>query len=657
MKKWYQLVFLLTLTTSLLHAQKNIDSLKSELNEAKDKDTLLAIYSKLIYEYSKSDPAKSIELSNDALNLIDSDSDNINFPDLFNSIGIGYYYNGNYLVSIEYFLKGLTGYEEKNDSTKIANALNNLGIAYSEVKNYKSAQSYYKRSLTIHKNLQNPNQVAAVLINIGTNYESLNMLDSAEYYYKHCLDTAQKYHFRDRLSDAFVNLGSIYEKKDQDQKALNFVEQALAIDLSRNYKSGLVVTYNLLGIIHMKLGHNENALKYLNKALQLSKDLDMINNQAEIYNSLSTYYEKNGNYRAAYKNHKNYSHLKDSIFTLESKRQIEDLQLSYENNKKEQEILLLSERNNLQETQLKLQKSKTRLLLLFTIFIIFVLGLLIIYNRTKIKSNRLLQEQYKKIRHQNEELEKRSRSLEDLSEEKDNFINVVAHDLKSPLNNISGLSNLIRMHGKLDEEHLHYLNLLDQVSTEAKNLVTNLLDINKLESGSFEQNVESFSVNELIDYEIQNFHEAAQEKKIEIKNRSENGLTFSNNKEFIQRILNNLLSNAIKFSTENKKIIISGKLEKNQLQLSVKDEGPGINKEEQKQLFKKFQRLSTRPTAGESSTGLGLAIVKLLIEKLKGQVKVESDIGKGTEFIVIVPAYVENHKDDRIASQSGKESQ
>ena len=222
--------------------------------------------------------------------------------------------------------------------------------------------------------------------------------------------------------------------------------------------------------------------------------------------------------------------------------------------------------------------------------------------------------------------------------EKDNFINVVAHDLKSPLNNITGLANLIRINGKLSDEQLHYLNLLDQVSVESKNLVSNLLDLNKLELGLFEQHIEDFDVKDTIDKIIHHHEKNASEKNIVLKKSCPGNISIRNNREFIERILENLVSNAIKFSPNNKSVYISCDYNYQFLVLSVKDEGPGISKKEQQDLFKKFIKLSPRPTGGESSTGLGLAIVKLLVDKLEGEIEVLSKENKGTEIRVKFPA-------------------
>jgi signal transduction histidine kinase/Tfp pilus assembly protein PilF len=636
----FRLALLLILCGHFMYAQTetDIDELENQLHTTDDPSERLKIYGKLIYEYGISEPTKARMMSDEALKLSENEPDNKIKADLFNSIGIAYHMKGNFIVSNEFFLESLKLYESINDSSRIANVLNNIGITYTEIRNFDKSREFYRRSYIIHKRLQNMNEMSASLNNLGDDFESEGLIDSAEYYYNKSLEIALDYDFKARMADAYHNLGSIQYKRRQLDEALDNLLKAFEIDLEEDNQIGLVETYGLLGEIYLELGNKDIAFEYITKALVLSKKLEMRNRESEIYQMLSHYYSAIGDYKNAYLTHIKYALMKDSIYTVESRRQIEDLQLNYENKKKEQEITLLSERTSLQDIQLKLQKTKTRLLLVFTLFAIFVLGLLSFNIMNKNRINSLLSSQNEKIQQQNLELERRSRKLIDISEEKDNFINVVVHDLKSPLNNIAGLSNLIRMNGRLSEEQMNYLNLLDQVSNEAKGLITNLLDINKLESANIEENYEEFNVEEVLDHEINLFRKDAQEKNITLIKKGGEDLFIHHNKEFFRRILNNLISNAIKFSLENKKVMISCFWENGYIQLKVKDEGLGIKQEEQNKLFKKFQRLSTRPTRGESSTGLGLAIVKLLVEKLKGEIDVLSEVNKGSEFIVKFPA-------------------
>jgi len=564
--------------------------------------------------------------------------DHPDIAEILTKIGIAHYYKGNLIISIEYFLKARTGYEQLGQVDQVAKTSNNLGVTYEEFNNYEKSLEFYFESLEIYEKLDDYDIRTAILNNIGSSYEALGQLDSAEHYYLLSLDLAKETNPDENMADPLGNLGDIYYKRKEYMKALDYQKRALQYDLKNNNAIGLIETYTSMGLIYLGLNNFTRSMEYLSKALQICKDHGIKSREAELYKNFSDYYEQMGDFQNAYIYHLKHKQLNDSVFTLEMRKQIEDLQLSYQANKREQEITLLNERNNLKDTQLQLQTTKTRLLLVFTIFTVFVLGLLVLNVRVKGKANALLQKQNEKIQQQNQELEERSIKLEELSKEKDNFINVVAHDLKSPLNNITGLSNLIRINGKLSEEQTHYLNLLDQVSLESKNLVSNLLDINKLELGLFEQHVEEFEVKESIDKIVNNYEKSASEKNITLKKFYAGNISIRNNREFIERILDNLLSNAIKFSPNNKTVTITCDYNYQFLAFSVKDEGPGISTKEQKDLFKKFTKLSPRPTGGESSTGLGLAIVKLLVDKLEGEIEVISKEKKGTEIRIKFPA-------------------
>ena len=641
MKRIFQLAafFLLfhPLSNTVL-GQEVIDSLESALMSTEENLVKLTIYGELIREYAKQNPVKAVQYSEDALELAQELPDTVLIPELHNAVGIAHFYKGNLLISIEYFLKARVGYELQGRDDRVANTLNNIGATYEEIQNYEKSKEYYFESLKVHERLNNLEIQTAIYNNIGSTFEALDQLDSAEYYYNKSLELAKDNNPDDNMANALGNLGDIHYKREEYTKALEFQKSALQYDLKNNNSIGLVETYRSIGLIYLGLNNFNRAFESFTMALKLCKEHDLKSREAELYENFSDYYEQLGDFQNAYIFYLKHTQLKDSIFTLEMRKQIEDLQMSYQANKREQEITLLNERNSLKDIQLQLQTTKTRLLLVFTIFTVFVLGLLILNVRVKGKANALLQKQNEKIQQQNQELEVRSIKLEELSNEKDNFINVVAHDLKSPLNNITGLANLIRINGKLSDEQLHYLNLLDQVSIESKNLVSNLLDLNKLELGLFEQHIEDFEVKDTIDKIIHNYEKNASEKNIVLKKSCPGNISLRNNREFIERILDNLVSNAIKFSPNNKVVIISCDYNYQFLVLSVKDEGPGISKKEQQDLFKKFIKLSPRPTGGESSTGLGLAIVKLLVDKLEGEIEVLSKEKKGTEIRVKFPA-------------------
>lgn len=265
-----------------------------------------------------------------------------------------------------------------------------------------------------------------------------------------------------------------------------------------------------------------------------------------------------------------------------------------------------------------------------------------------IDANQILSEQKDKITLQNDELIQKNQLLEELNQElkklhdeKDALVDIVAHDLKAPLNRVKGLSELVQITQDLSEDGKVYLNKIKAVCSSGEELIKELLNISILDKeidGEItleEVNLEAFLKNIFKDYKSIALNKSINLHLEFVDNKTVTILTEEN---YLSRILDNLISNAIKFSYPNSNIWIKTKTtSKDEFIICIKDEGQGMTAKDKEKLFKKFQKLSARPTGGESSSGLGLSIVKALIEKLNGSVDVESKLGKGTEFKIKFP--------------------
>ncbi len=169
-------------------------------------------------------------------------------------------------------------------------------------------------------------------------------------------------------------------------------------------------------------------------------------------------------------------------------------------------------------------------------------------------------------------------------------------------------------------------------------LVNNILDINRIEQGNNFITWESIDLHEVIKQQVKMFKEQTDRKGIAIRvEETADSYSILTDRNSLMRILENLISNAIKFSRPNTLVLIRVSLENEYVKLEVKDQGPGIAKEDLPKLFAKYQSLGAKPTGGERSTGLGLSIVKELVHCLKGNITVESTENKGTSFIVGLP--------------------
>lgn len=254
-----------------------------------------------------------------------------------------------------------------------------------------------------------------------------------------------------------------------------------------------------------------------------------------------------------------------------------------------------------------------------------------------------VQERTKELNERNKELVQNNQELKEIHDEKNGLIHVLAHDLKSPLNNNKGLIKLIKMADNVSDQQKDFLNKLEKSNQQGVQLIEDLLQLYRMESQQ-KAEVDEINIQSYFNELIKKHEDAAKLKSIKIEREIiKDTKRFNTDTDKLQRIMDNLISNALKFSYEDSTIYIKAVQKGNQLQIEVKDQGMGILKEEQSKIFQKFQKMSNKPTAGESSSGLGLSIVKTLVEQLKGTIEFESAPRKGTSFRVELPDLIKIH--------------
>jgi signal transduction histidine kinase/ligand-binding sensor domain-containing protein len=238
------------------------------------------------------------------------------------------------------------------------------------------------------------------------------------------------------------------------------------------------------------------------------------------------------------------------------------------------------------------------------------------------------------------ELREKNLKLTELNAEKNNFLGIAAHDLKNPLGAIRGYAEMLEE----DSEDFSKDEVADTASRIKKSanlmfdLVSNLLDVNRIEQGKMDLNLAPCDLWETVRQAVEGYRQRAQAKRIELHfdGQTRTPLVMADAAQLVQ-IMDNLVSNAVKYSPAGKNIYVRVRQVDSGVRAEVQDEGPGISEADRKRLFGKFVRLSARPTAGESSTGLGLAIVKRLVESMNGKVWCESEPGQGATFLVELP--------------------
>ena len=241
---------------------------------------------------------------------------------------------------------------------------------------------------------------------------------------------------------------------------------------------------------------------------------------------------------------------------------------------------------------------------------------------------------------QQKEIELKNAELLRLNEEENYFLGMASHDLRNPLGNIITLSELIdeEIGHHFPPEHKNYLKVIQSTSRQMMDLLNELLDVSRIESGLAASHITTVNVHELLQECISTNKAHADKKQIHLNySLTDTTMTINCDRFQINQILNNLISNAIKYSHAGTLVEVIVEQNSASTIFHVQDQGQGIPEQEHKKLFDAFTRTSVRSTGGEASTGLGLNIVKKLIEGHGGKIWLKSDIGKGSTFSFSIP--------------------
>jgi signal transduction histidine kinase/Tfp pilus assembly protein PilF len=532
--------------------------------------------------------------------------------------------SGELVKAIELNQKALDTQIELKDTANIVTVYNNIGIIYMGKDDFEGAIRYYKKAIDLNNKSHNSGANARIINNIGLVFQKQNKLDSALDYFNAALSTLdinkQKYGY------ALINnnIGIVHRNLAQYDRALeNFsIAKKLQTELNDLYGLGLV-NYNIAQV-HFRKGDYKKSLKSLDEATAFAKQANSLSLLTDIADYSAKTYEKLGDFRNAFLLQKQEKIYSDSMQRKSLSKEMANLEVKYQVKQQQAQIELLKSQNDL---HLATAENKDLILITSIGFSVLILTLLVLAYRSlriKQKTNAIIKEKNEKLEH--------------LNHEKNSLMAIVAHDLISPLNSIGGIANILPNLGPLNAPQREFVNVINDVVDSSRALVKDVMDLSALENNELKLHFEPVAIDTLIAECKTKYAPESIRKEIKLEIVANGPLEPVNtDKQHIDRILQNLVSNALKFSQAGTTVRMGASRENGTLTFFVSDEGPGISSEDQKLLFRKFMKLSARPTSGESSTGLGLSIVKGLIEELGGDIIVKSAPGKGTTFECTIP--------------------
>jgi signal transduction histidine kinase len=239
------------------------------------------------------------------------------------------------------------------------------------------------------------------------------------------------------------------------------------------------------------------------------------------------------------------------------------------------------------------------------------------------------------------EIQEKSAQLEVANKHKSDFLANMSHELRTPLNAIIGFSEALmdKMFGELNEKQLEYQKDIHESGKHLLSLINDILDLSKIEAGRMELELSSFHLPTAISNAVTLIRERAMRHGIALGMDIDQRLgDFQADERKVKQVLLNLLSNAVKFTPDGGQVDVSAKLDTDKVEIAVKDTGVGISPEDQASLFEEFKQLGKDSTRKAEGTGLGLALTKRLVELHGGRIAVDSAVGHGSTFRVILPS-------------------
>ena len=602
--------------------QHKADSLELLLKTVLDDSTKM----ETIYRISvnSSSPVNKIKFAEDLLNLA-RQTGNIYYEQAgLNSLGTAYRLLGNLEKALGYLLESAKLAETYDHEANLAIAYSEIGSVYEDNSDFDNSLTYYKLAAELFLEQRDSLSYAVITLNNGYLNYRIGRFDSASVNYKKAESVFQQK--EDALLLAYVKGNRAILKLNQglrEEAESDFNEVIEQLEpLGDQY--GIADFLNELGKVYVEIGDKQKAIETISKGLEIAKEIDLKAQIRDASELLTDLYRENGDFKNALRYYGQYVAYKDSIQNTETVRKLANQRAEFEIGQAEAAM------NAERQTQQVINVALFSGLALLTIF-----GIAQFRNsRQRMATNRILSDQ-------KNELETQKTKLEELNHTKDRFFSIISHDLRGPVNAFHGISGLIKFF--VQQKQMDQLEALtediDQSVDRLSSLLDNLLNWAVQQQGDFPYVPEKLDIHVMADDLVKTFATMATSKHIRLISEVEAGSEAWADRNTTMTIIRNLVSNALKFTPKNGEVKIKAEKEDASVSIRVMDNGVGIPAEKLNDLFKLQARKSTWGTDGEKGLGLGLQLVHEFVELNQGQIKVDSQDGKGTTFMVILPAY------------------
>ncbi len=583
------------------------------------------------------------------------------------NIGLTYWRSGQYVEAMNCYQKGIDVLGSHNHLTLRAGLLNNMGLIYELQGDYPSALDCFLKTLEISEQEGLEKYIAITQMNIGSIYHYKGDLENALTYHQKALTHIEQTTDKRNLRFCLNNIGSVYRDNKMPAKALAAFERALSASRQAAEPDGIIISLNLVAGVLTDLGRVKDAEVRLREALNLAKQTGLREEEItsrrllariqqvkgdwksavasldaclalaksighrremlEAANQLTAVYTSKGRYKEALEAYQIAVAAKDSLINEDKLKELARLEFRQAMNAKDRENELLRKSVALQQLELDRESWFTRALGI-VIGLLVVVAISIAYAfAQKRKAHRQLDEKNQIISHQNKQ-------LHNLNEKKNEFLGIVAHDLRNPIGIIGSVVELLEVPGEIDEpERSEMFSDVKRTTRRLREMVDNLLDVSAIESGKITLDMQPVDLENLTLSILRLQKIIAEKKRIGLSFRPPSGHpVVMGDPNRVAEVMDNLISNAIKYTYPGGSVEVQFEQSDSLWITHVRDSGQGLFEKELAHVFDGSRPLSAKPTGGELSTGLGLIVVKKIVELHHGEIWVTSEKDKGSCF-------------------------
>lgn len=619
---------------------------------------------------------KSIEFLYKALKIAENLKDDDVLSDVYFQVG-NYFFEQkkNYPIARNYYERALELTEKSIVSKQNGTLYIQIGKTNLEEGRDSIALGYALKGLAISKQINYRHSLSNSYENLGYVYKHLGEYDLAIDNFKKCWQTQCDFCPPISFHNALMEIACLYMKRDDYTEAFYWYVKSLKLAEDSKSKTETAKSKFAIGDYYRKKREfaraEINYLQSFEMAIE-SENFLLIRNIAD---TLSNFYYERNNYKAARDYLKIAGTMADSLFKIEKQSGMASLEMNFEFEK-------LKKENEAKEAtateEIKRQKLFRNFLVVISALIAALGTVVFISYRRKNKDNQLLKLQkseieaknteiYKQIEEiskqkdeistQKDEIEKISKQLHEADQMKLKFFTNVSHEFRTPLALI--ISPLVRLlKNREDEETRNLYSIMLRNTRKLQALISQLLDISRLDKNELKLNLGLYDFSKLVRTIAAMFQSIAEERNIDFRIiEKQKDVKFCFDAERIDQVIKNLLSNAFKFTPENGQIILkvdmfdkpqnlnSSNFKNGYVEVKIRDNGVGIPAESINKIFDRFYQTKSTLNRNFEGSGIGLSLAKEFVDLHGGHITVQSEAGKWTEFIVLLPFVTSGEED------------